>query len=333
MALDNESEQIGMKPAKNRDFAVLAGIAIVIIGAFILLTFKLIDQEDTHVANVEKVKMAENFSYDEIGSDEAEKSVAALLGKTTRRTEGDFSTLNLTDELMKKVATIKEMEKLDVGHTKITDKNLEFMTKLPLTELDISATAITDDGLRHIAKIASLKKLTITETAITDAGIAKLLKMPQLNTLVAAATKISDKGVADLVSLKMLDRLDLTSTAASDACLKDISKMHMGVFLADSSKITGAGVCKFLRSNTLTKVCLAGCKIYDADILGFATSLPIVRSLDLSSTKLTDQGLLNLAKLKTLTVLKVRTIPFTKEAVHRFRALRPDCKLNTDSAI
>ena len=213
MAADDPVEQQNSKPAKSRDFAILAVIAIVIIGAFILLTFKLIDQEDLHVRNVEKVKMRESFSYDEIGSDEAEKSVAALLGKSGRRKEGDFSTLNLTDELMKKVATIKEMEKLDVGHTKITDKSLEYMSELPLRELDLSADAITDAGLSYLAKIPTLKKLTITETGITDAGIATIARLPRLHVLIAAATKITDKGVSSLVSVPGLERLDVTSTA------------------------------------------------------------------------------------------------------------------------
>lgn len=331
MAVDDQSEQMGSRPAKNRDFVVLAVIAIVIIGAFILLTFKLIDQEDTHVRNVEKVKMAQNFAYDEIGSDEAERSVAALVGKKGSRKDGDFSTLNLTDDLMKKVATIKEMEKLDVGHTKITDKSLEYMSKLPLTELDLSADAITDEGLGHIAKITTLKKLTLTETDITDAGIAKLIHLPRLRVVIAAATKITDKGVADLVAVPNLERLDLTSTEASDACLPDISKMHLEVLLADSSHITGAGVCKFLRSSSITKITLAGCRVYDADVLGFPTALPEVRSIDLSSTRLTDQGLLNLAKVKTLSVLKVRSLAFSADTISRFKELRPNCKLSTDS--
>lgn len=334
MAADDPGEQLSSKPAKSRDFAILAVIAIVIIGAFILLTFKLIDQEDLHVRNVEKVKMRESFSHDEIGSDEAEKSVAALVGNSGRRQEGDFSTLNLTDELMKKVATIKELEKLDVGHTKITDKSLEYISKLPLRELDLSADAITDAGLSNIAEIPTLRKLTITETGITDEGIAKIARLPNLHILIAAATKISDKGVSALVSVPGLQRLDLTSTVASDACLKDISKMlHLEVLLADSSKVTGAGICKSLRSNTINKVCFAGCRIADADIPGFQTAMPEVRSIDLSSTQITDRGLLNLAKMKNVVVLKVRSITFGNGAVKQFRSLRPDCKLTTDNGI
>lgn len=328
--VDDQSQQLDVsRPAKSRDFIVIVIVAVLIIGAFLLITFNLIDQSDTHVRNVEKVKMAEHFAYDEIGTDEAEQTVTAFLHRENgRRKKGDFSTLNFTDEHLQRVSIVRELEELDIGHTKVTDKGLEYLAGMPLRELDVSADAVTDQGLDSILKIRTLSKLVITETPITDEGIAKLIKLRKLNSLIAAGTKLTNKGVAHLVSAPRLQRLDITSTLVTNECLQDISRMpKLNVLLADSTQITGAGICRFLRAPKLFKVSLAGCKIYDSDIPCLQEAMPGVKSLDFSTTQITDQGLANLAKWKSLGVLKVRYLEFSEDAKSRFQAELPTCKI------
>ncbi len=329
---DDQEDHLGlMKPAKNRDFLILGFVAVLIIGGFILLTFKLIDQEDTHVRNVEKVKIAEGFSYDQIGSDEAEQTLHGLINKPSPRNSADFSTLNFTDEMMKRVATIKELKSLDVSHTKVTDEGLKRIVKLPLVELELVQCAITDEGLKSVAKIKTLEKLNISETAVSDAGVPDLLKLPKLDDLSIAATKITDEGVAILVDHPTLTRLDITSNGVTDRCLKDISRMHLSNLIANSTNITGPGIGKFLKSTTLRKVGFAGCHVEDEDIARFPAAMPGVLSIDLSTTRLTNKGLDSLADWKALVSVKLRHLDHaTAEGLQNFRNRRPNCSVSLD---
>ncbi|MDZ4835389.1 MAG: hypothetical protein SGJ27_16550 [Candidatus Melainabacteria bacterium] len=331
MDSDEQNEpMLGLKPAKNRDFAILMIIAVLVIAAFIALTFKLIDQEDTHVRNVEKVKMAEDFSYDEIGSDDAEKTVTAFVNRTGRRTQADFSTLNLTDDLLKKLSTVKELERLDVGHTKITDKSVDYIVGLPLQQLDLSASPIGDEAMKKIAKIKTLQKLTITQTAVTDVGIAEVLNLPLLENLTAGNTKITDRGIAQLSKSRSINRLDLTSTPITDACLKDLSKLPLKVIYVDATKITGPGITKSLRLPSLIKASFSRLAIHDQDLPGLLNAIPKVCAIDLSVTPLTDKGVATLATWDQLGVLKLKYMEHVSDkAIKDFKAKRPRVKFDT----
>src|SRR5207253_171651 len=56
------------------------------------------------------------------------------------------------DELLKKLADLPAIERLDLEGTEISDAGLESLTRLQtLKDLDISHTQVTDEGLAHLS--------------------------------------------------------------------------------------------------------------------------------------------------------------------------------------
>ena len=62
-------------------------------------------------------------------------------------------------------------EELEWPEGKLTEADLEKVTRLGLT-----STQITDAGLKDVAKLQQLERLSLSATKITDAGMAYLKK-------------------------------------------------------------------------------------------------------------------------------------------------------------
>ena len=83
----------------------------------------------------------------------------------------------ITDEGLKEVAKLKQLEGLYLGHTKITDVGLKEVAKLQqLSKLGLVNTKITDAGLKDVSKMQQLGRIFLTGTKVTDAGVTELKK-------------------------------------------------------------------------------------------------------------------------------------------------------------
>src|SRR5205823_5095748 len=67
-----------------------------------------------------------------------------------------------------------------------------------LEELDLSETKITDRALPTIAKMPALKRLTIDNTAVTPAGLAALKELKSLRFLKVEGLKATREELAEL---------------------------------------------------------------------------------------------------------------------------------------
>ncbi|GIS60343.1 MAG: hypothetical protein CM1200mP2_25680 [Planctomycetaceae bacterium] len=93
----------------------------------------------------------------------------------------------------------------------MTDDGLRAIAGLKqLESLNLVGASITDDGLDHLAQLESLTELAISGEAITDAGLEKIVSGCQrLVRLELAGTRISDSGLATLKNLPSLESLNL----------------------------------------------------------------------------------------------------------------------------
>ena len=110
---------------------------------------------------------------------------------------------------------------LKLGNTKITDKSLSEITKLPhLTRLNLEHTAITDAGISQLKDLKYLEYINLFDTKITDAGIVTLAKLKALKKVYCWQTKVTITGVNALkkalpnveVDLGWQDKMPLTDT-------------------------------------------------------------------------------------------------------------------------
>ena len=68
-----------------------------------------------------------------------------------------------------------------------------------LTKLDLSETKLTDAGLKELAKLQSLTTLELrSNPGVTDASVKELKQLKQLITLDLRGTKVTNLGLHEL---------------------------------------------------------------------------------------------------------------------------------------
>lgn len=104
-----------------------------------------------------------------------DNSVAALAPIKENIAHLDLARTNVTNAVLKTVATFPRLTRLDLRKTKISDPGLEALTACKnLDFINLFGTEVTDAGLASLAGIKSLRNVYLFETKVTDAGVAKL---------------------------------------------------------------------------------------------------------------------------------------------------------------
>ena len=140
-------------------------------------------------------------------------AIKAMLGRKFKKPYGEFAPpMKLT------VVELERVTYLDFSFSKtpITDESLKDVAKLQnLEELNLRSTDITDAGLKGVAKLQKLTKLNLEYTQITDEGLKDVAKLQKLGYLNLKFTRITDEGLQDVAKLKNLATLFLSTTPKS----------------------------------------------------------------------------------------------------------------------
>jgi hypothetical protein len=146
-----------------------------------------------------KVAAADSGAIDKIRQTGA---LAMPLAQDTNLVEVDMnlvgekvqdSQLSLIEPLDQQVAV------LNLGRTKITDDGLKAVEGLKnLQKLHLENTKIGDAGLAHLKNLSSLEYLNLYGTQITDAGLTDLEGLKNLRALYLWQTKTTPEGVEKL---------------------------------------------------------------------------------------------------------------------------------------
>jgi Leucine-rich repeat (LRR) protein len=156
----------------------------------------------------------------------------------------------ITDEGLKDVAKLKNLESLILRTTEITDEGLKEVAKLEkLEELSLYTTQITDAGLKEVTKLQNLKTLGLGKTKITDEGLKELAKLKNLEELGLSATQITDVGLKEVAKLQNLEELFLNDTKITDEGLKEVAKLQKleTLWLFDT-QVTAEGVAELKKA-------------------------------------------------------------------------------------
>ena len=171
----------------------------------------------------------------------------------------DLRDLRVTDDGLKALAVLKNLQTLRLGGTKVTAAGLKALAPLRnLRLLDFGEShetwgqelAISDEvmqslhtaGLLHAlsrATAAGGKRLTTADDVVafellcdpplhvdvTDIGLGLLTTFRNLQTLSLPRSRVTDVGVKELIGLRKLRQLDLTGTHMTDASLKEIATL------------------------------------------------------------------------------------------------------------
>src|SRR5688500_15578836 len=137
----------------------------------------------------------------------------------------------------------REVVKIDLNNTKITDGDLKHVEKFTELEwLDVRVTAIGDAGAAHLSNLRKLKFLNISRTNLSDKGLASLRGLTELETLFLGTTKVTDEGLKNIERFSKLKKLSVFRTAVTDAGLTSIEKLPaLEIFVFGQSKVSEAG--------------------------------------------------------------------------------------------
>lgn len=264
----------------------------------------------------------------------------------------------VSDEVLRRIADLKDCEILRASGGKIDDRRLALLTPLAgLRVLDLSDCEITDAGLGHLARFRNLEELDLANTGVTDAGLKKLHALPKLSSLNLQLTAVTDAGLATLAKLPRLNRLDVSLTAVSIATAKQFARPNSSF---PNSKVTveyGAsdvalsqrlnrrvqfvspvpgGVAyafathpcrlKRLHAHGSQSLATGTATVTDA---GLRLLVPFteLQELDLHDTAVSDRGLRMLAKLTDLKRLNVRGTKVTEQGIANLARSLPECQI------
>lgn len=129
----------------------------------------------------------------------------------------------VTDEVLKQIARLQELDTLVLSNTAITEAGIaEFASFPKLQAVYLNGLPITDAHLPLFARLP-LKKLHLADTRVTDAGVQTLAKFKDLDELNLHGGTITDAALGQLHQMASLRELYLTRTAITEATVRELA--------------------------------------------------------------------------------------------------------------
>lgn len=177
------------------------------------------------------------------------------------------------------------IERLNLSETTVTDKCTALMIKnknLKIINL-ISCKSLTNDALLPFQRMPQLETLNLRgSTGITDKGLETLSKCPQLiEILVGNNPNITARGVEKLAVLPVLCHIGLGNTSVKGTDFQVLDKLKKVALLT-------------LEFQTI-----------DVEDTKAIAKLKFVKYLQLTSSRMSDEALLELAEMPNLEVLRL----------------------------
>lgn len=219
--------------------------------------------------------------------------------------EANFRGSWIDDSDLAGVATLKDLRRLDLSHTRVTDPGFRDLKALAnVTDLNLYyAEQIGDGALAVVKNWRTLKRINLRGTKITDAGVAQLAEHPSLEAIDVGFSLFTDGGFEHLTSIPNLKELAVGGNKLTDTGLNAVRLMPNlrvldlnGVQRTDSglwsAALTDRGLEAIATLTKLEELHLRGAKITDGGSARLA-ALTMLKVLDLSETQVATLGFLS----------------------------------------
>jgi hypothetical protein len=200
------------------------------------------------------------------------------------------------------LAHISDMPNLEIlclhGIRDITDEGVAHLSKTrSLRKLEIGVSQVTDRGLSYLSRIKTLEHLVLPQDqkGITDRGLTYLGRLPKLRHLAISRIHFvdpkmnkeyyTDKGLAELANCRLLEELYIGSPGVTDEGMRHVARL-----------------------TNLRKLMLFGCENVTNEGLAHLTNLQSLKHLHITDSKITVGGLSHLNKIPALYKLVLRDI-------------------------
>ena len=211
---------------------------------------------------------------------------------------------NVTDEDVKHLTSLGNLEVLHLRNSKMTDESLRALSQLSnLRVLRVSGSAITEKGIRWLARLSKLESLSFrgSQTVISDAELSYLAYLPNLEALSVGGPNCE---VTD-VGLEYLTHLPLTNLGMKYAKITDEGAKHLGKLknldslYIQRSSISDRGL-SHLSGLPLRQLGLVGCRNVTDTGAAHLAKIDTLESLWLTATSVTNDSLKHFDQMKSL---------------------------------
>ena len=237
-------------------------------------------------------------------------SDVAELAKLPGLTKLDLSETRLTDRGLLDLKTATNLTDLNLYYAElVSDQGIAVVKNLPhLKRLNLRGTKITDSTLQLLNRLTSLESLDIGFAQVTDSGIGQLA-LQNLRELSIGGNKLTDAGLQCVREMPALTSLDLSGEQRTDSGLWSVSLTESGLDAIATLKnlrslrlngeaVSARGLEKLKTLTRLERLDLQGCPRLNDDVVPILASLPALRIVDLTASKVTEQSLAALRKSK-----------------------------------
>jgi hypothetical protein len=190
----------------------------------------------------------------------------------------------ITDQGLTAIKVWKQLRRLDVRGTRISDGTLEIVGHMPQLEaLDIAHTEVTDVGLDQLITLTNLKELSLGRGRLSNAGLVMLRMLPQLTYLDLSGARPTPpdnpqgRGAAAGIPEETLKAI---------AGLQELRVLYLGF-----SAITVGGLHTLNSLDRVERLGLQGCSRIDDAALAELIQWKGLKSLDLQETAVTEKGI------------------------------------------
>ena len=222
------------------------------------------------------------------------------------------------------------------------DDDLKCLAALrELVGIDLSDCSVTDAGLAHLKDLTQLEWVSFDRTRITGHGLRHLRRNTGLTSLTLNGSPITDEGLVSLESFANIRILSLKGTNVTDAVLLHLrNSRNIGLLVLSGTQVTGVGFGCFANEPSRppeddpaeaamaalqqaagpTHLLLDNAPVTDEGLIHIG-KINSLTSLYLSGTKITDDGLVHLGKLNALSQLDLGETQVTGRGLKHLKRL------------
>lgn len=254
-------------------------------------------------------------------SDDLLRAVALL----TELESVDLSDLPVDRRQLALLAPLRGLRSLTLARTQVTDADLDGLAQFPdLSFLDLTGAAVSDAGMKSLKQLTKLKAVHLNLTDLSDLGLATLENVPQLQVIEAQLTAVTKAGAADFSKKRPQSEITFGASDALLAHSLSVQKtVHFGLGMGISETKP-----KLKRLHARGNVVANGISatVTDAGLARLADQSEL-EELDLRESGVTDQGLTALSKQKTLKRLDLRGTAVSEQGAARLAQALPECEV------
>ncbi|MCI0704487.1 MAG: protein kinase [Planctomycetia bacterium] len=233
-----------------------------------------------------------------------------------------------TDEDLKLVAQLSELDLLGLNKTQVTDDGLKHLVTLKkLRRLELAYTSVTDTAIETLVGLNSLTELNVKNTKLTEPGLKKLAeKLPGCKiihdggtiepTVVADPDRKAAEYVLFIGGIVRVNGEAKDIKAAADLPKERFALVHIN--LGRNKKLTREGFANFSGCKHVTSLNLEAVDVSDAALAHFKDCGNLT-TLSLAETKVGNDGLAHLKGCNQLTQLYLNDTQITDAGVAHFK--------------